>query len=153
MKKIEIIQQKNNKNITNENVNDEVNQLEETFLQNLLDRRILLTKKLILTEKFEIMYIELASPNNSDICIVKGEEISLKNFLIYLIIAAQIYGDKFNEDSIFQIKEILKKKSMKFDIKQLFYNDEEIKKQKEIQTLKMQKENLIIQKKKTEQDN
>ena len=151
IKKREIIQQKNNKNMTNENVNDEVNQLEETFLQNLLDRRVLLTKKLILTEKFEIMYIELASSDNSDICIIKGEEVPLKNFLIYLIIAAQIYGDKFNEDSIFQIKEILKKKSMKFDIKQLFYNDEEIKKQKEIQTLKIQKENLIMQKKKTEQ--
>ena len=76
--------------MTNENVNDEVNQLEETFLQNLLDRRVLLTKKLILTEKFEIMYIELASSDNSDICIIKGEEVPLKNFLIYLIIAAQI---------------------------------------------------------------
>ena len=41
------------------------------------------------------MYIELASNENSDICIVKGEQVPLKNFLIYLIIAAQIYGDKF----------------------------------------------------------
>ena len=151
MKKKEILEHKNKENITNENVNEEVNQLEENFLQNLLDRRVLLTKKLILTEKFEIMYIELVSPNNPDICIVKGEEIPLKNFLICLIIAAQIYCDKFNEDSIFHIKEILKKNSTQFDIKQLFYNEEEIKKQKEIQTLKIQKENLIMQKKKTEQ--
>ena len=46
---------KNKENITYENVNQEVNQLEENFLQKLLDRRALLTKQLILTEKFELM--------------------------------------------------------------------------------------------------
>ena len=70
----------NKENITNENINEQVNQLEENFLQNLLDRRVSLTKKLILTEKFELMYIELISPNNHDIYIVKREEIPLKNF-------------------------------------------------------------------------
>jgi hypothetical protein len=39
-------------------VNEEVNKLKETFLQNLLDRRVLF-KKINLSEKVEIIYIQL----------------------------------------------------------------------------------------------
>lgn len=134
---------------TNSIKEEEIN-IDEIFMQNLLDRRLLLSKKMFLLEKFYLTYRGNVCEDNEEMCIIKGVEIPLKHFLISMVIAAQSKGDKFDEDTILQIKEIIETK-YSFQIKQLFYSDEEIEKQKEIQTLKQQKQNLLAQKKQTEQ--
>ena len=156
-KKLEImnstaIKSKTNNQIDTNNTikqNEEAS-IDEIFVQNLLDRRLLLSKKLILLEKFYSLYINCVEEDNKEICNVKGVSIPLKNFLISMLIASQSKGDKFDEETILQIKTIIESK-YSYQISQLFYTDEELEKKKEIITLKEQKKNLIQQKMQTEQ--
>ena len=156
-KKLEImnstaIKSKTNNQIDTNNTikqNEEAS-IDEIFVQNLLDRRLLLSKKLILLEKFYSLYINCVEEDNKEICNVKGVSIPLKNFLISMLIASQSKGEKFDEDTILQIKTIIESK-YSYQISQLFYTDEELEKKKEIITLKEQKKNLIQQKMQTEQ--
>ena len=151
-KKKEILIKKQN----NENNSDDIEKVDQMFLQNILSRRLLLTKKLLIIDKFYSFYEKFKSENNNNnnnensLIFIKNEPISLKNFLVCLIIAGQSYGEKFDEEILYQIKLVLSK-NYNFEIKQIFYDDEEVKKEKEILNLKQQKQNLIIQKQKTEQ--
>lgn len=124
--------------------------INEMILKNLFDKRLLLSKKIMLLEKFYIMYKDCADSEDSEICNVKNTQMPLKNFLISLIIASQTYEDKFNIDTIVQIKDIIDN-NYTYDIKPLFYDDNELEKQKEIQSLKDQKQSLQNQKEKTQQ--
>ena len=81
-KKVQIIQRlKNNENADNtQNLMDEVNDI---LLKNVLDRRLLLTKKIMLTEKFYDVIIESSSIPNGQI-INNGKEICIKGEIISL---------------------------------------------------------------------
>jgi hypothetical protein len=88
--------------------------------------------------------------NVNQTCVLKDTTFPIKHFLITLIIASQSYEENFNEDTLIQIKQIIEEK-YSFNLQHLFYSDEELQKQKEIQLLKQEKENLLLQKHQTEQ--
>ena len=124
--------------------------IDEMFLTHLLNRRLLLTKKLILFEKFYYMFSLCKYDDVNQTCVIKETTFPIKHFLITLIIASQSYEENFNEDTLIQIKQIIEEK-YSFNLQHLFYSDEELQKQKEIQMLKQEKENLLLQKHQTEQ--
>ena len=138
-------------NNTTTTINESIDDL---FLSHLLDRRFLLTKKLILFEKFYVIYTSYKPKEsfdcNNDMLIIQGVPFPIKHLLISFIIAAQSYGDNFNEDTLIQIKSIIEQK-YSFDIPSLFYTEEELQKQHEIHLLKQEKEQLLLQKRQTEQ--
>ena len=136
-------QQQQQQNATSESI-------DEMFLTHLLNRRLLLTKKLILFEKFYYMFSLCKYDNVNQTCVLKDTTFPIKHFLITLIIASQSYEENFNEDTLIQIKQIIEEK-YSFNLQHLFYSDEELQKQKEIQLLKQEKENLLLQKHQTEQ--
>ena len=164
-KKIQIIQKlKNNeKNDNSQNLMEEVNQI---LLKNILDRRLLLTKKIMLTERFYDVIIESTSePNgqimkNGKIICIKGEMISFEELLKTLLLVSHASPEDISINSVlklFKIKKNLEEVQLREnkDIKGI---DElskaeaiNIEKKSEIILLKKQKENLINQKKKTEQ--
>ena len=164
-KKVQIIQRlKNNENADNtQNLMDEVNDI---LLKNVLDRRLLLTKKIMLTEKFYDVIIESSSSpngqiinNGKEICI-KGEIISLEELLKTLLLVSHASPEDISINSVlklFKIKKNLEEVQLREnkDIKgtnELSKTEAiNIEKKSEIILLKKQKENLINQKKKTEQ--
>jgi hypothetical protein len=164
-KKVQIIQRlKNNENADNtQNLMDEVNDI---LLKNVLDRRLLLTKKIMLTEKFYDVIIESSSSpngqiinNGKEICI-KGEKISLEELLKTLLLVSHASPEDISINSVlklFKIKKNLEEVQLREnkDIKgtnELSKTEAiNIEKKSEIILLKKQKENLINQKKKTEQ--
>ena len=164
-KKIQIIQKlKNNeKNDNSQNLMEEVNQI---LLKNILDRRLLLTKKIMLTERFYDVIIESTSePNgqimkNGKIICIKGEMISFEELLKTLLLVSHASPEDISINSVlklFKIKKNLEEVQLR-ENKDIKGKDElskaeaiNIEKKSEIILLKKQKENLINQKKKTEQ--
>jgi hypothetical protein len=164
MKKIEAIDRLQNKaNIPNisQNLMDEVNDI---LLKNVLDRRLLLTKKILLTEKFYDLIFEqtsickkLESNNSYDINhVIISEEELLKT----LLLVSHACPEDISINSVlklFAIKKSLEQEQMKENIDnkgtEIITKNEEIniEKRSEIILLKKQKENLINQKRKTEQ--
>ena len=164
-KKMQIIQKlKNNeKNDNSQSLMEEVN---EILLKNILDRRLLLTKKIMLTERFYDVIIESTSEpngqilNNGKIICIKGEMITFEELLKTLLLVSHASPEDISINSVlklFKIKKNLEEVQLREnkDIKGL---DElskaeaiNIEKKSEIILLKKQKENLINQKKKTEQ--
>ena len=164
MKKIEIVNRLNNKtNSPNvgQNLMDEVNDI---LLKNVLDRRLLLTKKILLTEKFYDLIFEqtsickkLESNNSYDINhVIISEEELLKT----LLLVSHACPEDISINSVlklFAIKKSLEQEQMKENIDnkgtEILTKNEEIniEKRSEIILLKKQKENLINQKRKTEQ--
>lgn len=164
IKKTQIIEKlKNNHNYSNnsnENLMDEVNDI---LLKNVLDRRLLLTKKILITEKF---YDIINDPNSSCKKINNGESYNIKGEIIYieellktLLLLSNVCPDDISIDSVlklYKIKKNLEKKQMKENIdnkgSEIISKNEaiNIEKRSEIILLKNQKQNLINQKKKTE---
>ena len=164
-KKMQIIQKlKNNeKNDNSQSLMEEVN---EILLKNILDRRLLLTKKIMLTERFYDVIIESTSEpngqilNNGKIICIKGEMITFEELLKTLLLVSHASPEDISINSVlklFKIKKNLEEVQLREnkDIKGI---DElskaeaiNIEKKSEIILLKKQKENLINQKKKTEQ--
>ena len=140
---------------------DEVNDL---VLKNVLDRRLLLSKKILLTEKFYDI-INDTNPkytikNNGKSYIIQGETISIEELLKTLVLVSHVCPEDISIESIlklFKIKKDLEEKQMKENINnkgmEIITKNEEIniEKRSEIILLKKQKENLINQKKRTEQ--
>ena len=164
-KKIQIIQKlKNNeKNDNSQNLMEEVNQI---LLKNILDRRLLLTKKIMLTERFYDVIIESTSePNgqimkNGKIICIKGEMISFEELLKTLLLVSHASPEDISINSVlklFKIKKNLEEVQIR-ENKDIKGTEEisktealNIEKKSEIILLKKQKENLINQKRKTEQ--
>ena len=164
-KKIQILQRlkNNDKNDTTQNLMDEVN---EILLKNVLDRRLLLTKKIMLTEKFYEVIMESISQPNGELSkdgkaiLLKGEIISFEEFLKTLLFVSHASPEDISINSVyklFKIKKNLEEVQLREnkDIKgtnELSKTEAiNIEKKSEIILLKKQKENLINQKKKTEQ--
>ena len=166
IKKMQIMEKLNNKIIdnnsnTNENLMDEVNDI---LLKNVLDRRLLLTKKILITEKFyDIVYDPNSlckKINNSEEYNINGEIINIEELLKTLMLVSNACPDDISVNSVlklYKIKKKLENEKMKENIDnkgtELISKDEaiSIEKKSEIILLKKQKENLINQKKKTEQ--
>ena len=164
-KKIQILQRlKNNEhNDCTQNLMDEVNDI---LLKNVLDRRLLLTKKIMLTEKFyDVIMDAIAKPNgeiieNGKALCVKGEIISFEEFLKTLLLVSHASPEDISVNSVlklFKIKKNLEEVQLKENknikgINELSKTEAiNIEKKSEIILLKRQKQNLINQKKKTEQ--
>ena len=164
-KKIQILQRlKNSQNNDNtQNLMDEVN---EILLKNVLDRRLLLTKKIMLTERFyDVIMESISSPNGEimkdgkAICL-KGEIIPLEELLKTLLLVSHASPEDISVNSVlklFKIKRNLEEVQLKENKDNKGKNELSkteainIEKKSEIILLKKQKENLINQKKKTEQ--
>ena len=164
-KKIQILQRlKNNEHNDNtQNLMDEVN---EILLKNVLDRRLLLTKKIMLTEKFYDVIMESINKPNGEILqngkelCIKGEIISFEELLKTLLLVSHASPEDISINSVlklFKIKKNLEEVQLKANknikgINELSKTEAiNIEKKSEIILLKKQKENLINQKKKTEQ--
>ena len=166
IKKIQIMDKLKNRNngndsYTNENLMDEVNDI---LLKNVLDRRLLLTKKILITEKFyDIIYDPNSlckKINNSDEYNINGEIINIEELLKTLMLVSNACPEDISINSflkLYKIKKKLENEKMKENINnkgtEIISKDEaiNIEKKSEIILLKKQKENLINQKKKTEQ--
>ena len=163
-KKIEIINRLNN-NTNNpnngQNLMDEVNDI---LLKNVLDRRLLLTKKILLTEKFYDLIFDQTSIckklENSDSYDINHVIISEEELLKTLLLISHACPEDISINSVlklFVIKKSLEQEQKKENIDskgtEIITKNEEIniEKRSEIILLKKQKENLINQKKKTEQ--
>lgn len=163
-KKIEMINRFNNNtnNLNNgQNLMDEVNDI---LLKNVLDRRLLLTKKILLTEKFYDLIFDQKSIckklTNSDSYDINHVIISEEELLKTLLLISHACPEDISINSVlklFVIKKSLEQEQMKENIDnkgtEIITKNEEIniEKRSEIILLKKQKENLINQKKKTEQ--
>lgn len=163
-KKIEMINRFNNNtnNLNNgQNLMDEVNDI---LLKNVLDRRLLLTKKILLTEKFYDLIFDQTSIckklTNSNSYDINHVIISEEELLKTLLLISHACPEDISINSVlklFVIKKSLEQEQMKENIDnkgtEIITKNEEIniEKRSEIILLKKQKENLINQKKKTEQ--
>ena len=163
-KKIQIMAKlKDNTLNSNNNINlmDEVNDI---LLKNVLDRRLLLTKKILVTERF---FDLLNNPkslckkiNNGLAYDIQGEIINIDELLKTFLLVSNACPDDISINSVlklYKIKKNLEEEQIKENIdnkgtKIISKNEEiNIEKRSEIILLKKQKENLIKQKKKTEQ--
>ena len=164
-KKLEILQRlKNNeRNDNTQNLMDEVN---EILLKNVLDRRLLLTKKILLTEKFyDVIMESITKPNgeilsNGKALCIKGEIITFEELLKTLLLVSHASPEDISINSVlklFKIKKNLEEVQLRENKDAKGLNEISktealnIEKKSEIILLKRQKENLINQKKKTEQ--
>jgi hypothetical protein len=164
-KKLEILQRlKNNeRNDNTQNLMDEVN---EILLKNVLDRRLLLTKKILLTEKFyDVIMESITKPNgeilsNGKALCIKGEIITFEELLKTLLLVSHASPEDISVNSVlklFKIKKNLEEVQLRENKDAKGLNEISktealnIEKKSEIILLKRQKENLINQKKKTEQ--
>ena len=162
-KKAKLIEKMNNENIiTNNESNELMNDLNEILLKNILDRRLLLTKKIVITEKFFEIFLECdifnIQINKDSTCKLKGEIIRVDELLKCLLLTSHTYPNDINIDTITKIY-VLLKINLEED-KNLFVITNEQKEmenkispenQKEIEYLQKQKEGLIKQKEKAEQ--
>ena len=163
-KKMQIMAKlKNNTLNSNNNINlmDEVNDI---LLKNVLDRRLLLTKKILITERFFDLINEPNSLckkiNNGQAYNIQGEIINIEELLKTLLLVSNACPDDISINSVlklFKIKKNLEEEQIKENIDnkgtEIISKNEaiNIEKRSEIILLKKQKENLIKQKKKTEQ--
>ena len=164
-KKIKIIQRMKENNNNNENNTDNImSDVNEILLQNILDRRLLLTKKIIITERFFDVFIGINIFDykdifdNNGICDLRGAKISIEYFLKCLLLSGHTNPNEINVSTICHIY-LLFRKNLEED-KNLFVITDEQKKlenqispenKKEIEYLKKQKEDLVKQKQKAEQ--
>ena len=162
-KKIQLIAKIENKssNANNDKLMEEVNDI---LLKNVLDRRLLLTKKILITEKF---YDIINDPNssvqkldNGESYNIQGQVINIEELLKTLLLVSNICPDDININSVLKfyiIKKNLENQQKKENIdkqgSEIITNNDIInfEKRSEIILLKKQKENLINQKRKTEQ--
>ena len=162
-KKVQIMKklENNNRSDSNENLMDEVNDI---LLNNVLDRRLLLSKKILITEKFYDILYEPNSIckkiNNGQSYDIQGEIISGEDLLRTLVLVSHVCPEDISINSVLklikirknleevQIKENITNKGTEIITKNEALN---IEKRSEIILLKKQKENLINQKKRTEQ--
>ena len=162
-KKIQIMAKLKNKTLNNNNVNlmDEVNDI---VLKNILDRRLLLTKKILVTERFYDLINESNSLckkiNNGEAYNIQGEIITIEELLKTLLLVSNACPDDISINSVlklYKIKKNLEQEQIKENIDnkgtQIITKNEaiNIEKRSEIILLKKQKENLIKQKRRTEQ--
>ena len=159
-KKAQLIERMNQEN--NEGSGDIMNDIGDILFKNLLDKRLLLTKKIVITEKFFDIFVELELLNikvDKDTTVkIKSQDIRLDDLLKCLLLTSHTYPNGISVDTVVKIY-VLLKVSLDED-KNLFVITKEQKEmenqispenKKEIEYLKKQKEGLIKQKEKAEQ--
>ena len=154
---IEKIKEENNEG--NEIIMREVSDI---IFKNILDKRLLLTKKIAVTENFFEIFLECNLINISitkdTICKLKNENIRIDELLKCLLLTSHTYPNEINTDTVVKIYSILKI-NLEEDKNLFVISKEEREKEnqispenkKEIEFLKKQKEELIKQKEKAEQ--
>ena len=158
-KKSQIINRiKEDNNEINDNIMSDVSDI---LFKNILDRRLLLTKKIVITEKFFEIFVECDLLNikisKDTICKIKNENIKLDELLKCLLLTSHTYPNDINTDTILKVYALLKinleEDQNLFIISKYQKEDNEIslENKKEIEYLKRQKEGLIKQKEKAEQ--
>ena len=162
-KKAEIIARINDENNAEMSQNANImNEINDILFQNLLNRRLLLTKKIVTSEKFfdifsECNLLSLTITKNT-ICQIKNQDIRIDELLKCLLLTSITYPNDINTDTVTKIYSLLKI-SLEED-KNLFVISKEDKEKeneispenkKKIELLKKQKEGLIKQKEKAEQ--
>ena len=164
-KKVEIMQRLNNENNndspSNSNILTEINDI---LFKNILNRRLLLTKKIAILENFFNVFLECGLLNinitikKDTICQIKSQDIRIDELLKCLLLTSHTYLNDINTDTVIKIYALLKI-SLEEDKNLFVISKEEKEKQNEIspenrrkiEYLKRQKEGLIKQKEKAEQ--
>jgi len=86
--------------------------LSDILFKNILDKRLLLTKKIVLTEKFFDIFIECGilnlSINKDTVCKLKSQDIRLDELLKCLLLTSHTYPNEINVDTITKIYVLLK---------------------------------------------
>ena len=104
IKKIQIIEKLKNNHSDSENLMDEVNDI---LLKNVLDRRLLLTKKILITEKFyDIINVPSSickKINNGESYDIQGEIIDIEDLLKTLYLVSNVCPDDININSVFKL--------------------------------------------------
>ena len=163
-KKIQIMAKLKNKTLNNNNNVNLMDEVNDILLKNILDRRLLLTKKILVTERFYDLINEPNSLckkiNNGEAYNIQGEIITIKELLKTLLLVSNACPDDISINSVlklYKIKKNLEQEQIKENIDnkgtQIITKNEaiNIEKRSEIILLKKQKENLIKQKRRTEQ--
>ena len=163
-KKIQIMAKLKNKTLNNNNNVNLMDEVNDIVLKNILDRRLLLTKKILVTERFYDLINEPNSLckkiNNGEAYNIQGEIITIEELLKTLLLVSNACPDDISINSVlklYKIKKNLEQEQIKENIDnkgtQIITKNEaiNIEKRSEIILLKKQKENLIKQKRRTEQ--
>ena len=158
-KKAQIMQKmKEENNEGNEIIMKDVNQI---FFKNILDRRLLLTKKIVITEKFFEIFVEcdIININITKDTVVKIQNIDIRidELLKCLLLTSHTYPNDISADTVIKIYSLLKT-NLEEDKNLFVYTKEQMEMEnqispenkKEIEYLKKQKEGLIKQKEKAE---
>ena len=146
-KKEQIMQRLNSEN--SESLMDEVNDI---LFKNIIERRCLLIKKILLTEKFFEIYttsFELMSDKKS--CKINQEIIPISEILNIFLLISHAYPDEINEKSFLKIFSVKKDLESVKNIREINKNIIALDKKKKIEKLKKQKEDLIYYQQKKEQ--
>ena len=151
---IECLKTKNRTNENNENLMDGVN---EILFKNIIDRRLLLTKQILLTEKFfEIYTTSFKLMPDRKSCKINEKIIPISEILNIFLFTSHKYPDDISEKSFLKIYSEKKKLEAVKNIKKfqdIISKNEIIEKnkKKEIEKLRKQKDELIYHQQKKEQ--
>lgn len=105
-----LIRQTNENNIgENSDGNSIDHPIDEKIFENICSRRILLTKKLWIVERFAEIYEKCLDKENDNLFIVKGNKLTLKEFLWCMKISANSQEENITEDSLMRTKNYLDK--------------------------------------------
>ena len=164
-KKVEIMRRLNNESNNNSPYNSNIlTEINEILFKNILNRRLLLTKKIAISENFFNVFLECGLLNinitikKDTICQIKNQDIRIDELLKCLLLTSHTYPNDINTDTVIKIYALLKI-SLEEDKNLFVISKEEREKQneispenrKKIEFLKKQKEGLIKQKEKAEQ--
>ena len=162
-KKGEIIQRLNNEsNSESHNISNILSEINEILFKNVLNRRLLLTKKLTIAEQFFDVFLEcdlLSIKIKKDTIVqINKQDIRIDELLKCLILTSNAYPNDINTDTIVKIYSLLKI-SLEKDKNLFVISKEEKEKEnkinpenkKKLEFLKKQKEGLIKQKEKAQQ--
>jgi len=83
------------------------NKIEEIIFNNILARRVLLTQKILIMDKFSQIYNETKTNNKNIFKLKEGIEINLKQFLWCLKFSSNSQNENLSIDSLMKTKEYL----------------------------------------------
>jgi len=80
------------------------NPIDEKIFENICQRRIMLTKKLLIVERFSDLYEKCVVKDNDRVFVVKGKLLTLKEFLWSMKISANSQEENVTEESLLRTK-------------------------------------------------
>lgn len=87
----------------------EIEDIDETIFENILSRRILLTKKLMMLERFSQLYNQCKTEASDNSFSVNGNSLTLKQFLWCMKISSNLEQENVTKESMLVTKEYLDK--------------------------------------------